>query len=117
MRRSLLVASLLFAPGLLFADEVFLKNAGTISGRIVEQTDEVVKVDIGDGIVGVPTSSVERIVKGKTPLDEYDERASRLDPRDAKGWRGLGRWASKAASSDCATWTSAGVIHSPTCFT
>ena len=89
----------LFTPGSPLADEVFLKNAGTISGRIVEQTDEVVKVDIGDGIVGVPTSSVERIVKGKTPLDEYEERASRLGPQDAKGWRGLGRWASQRGLS------------------
>jgi hypothetical protein len=90
---------LLFVPTLLLADEVYLKDAGTITGRIVEQTDTMVKVDIGDGILGVPTSRVERIVKGSTPLDEYDERASRLGPQDAKGWRSLGRWASQQGLS------------------
>lgn len=90
---------LLFVPTLLFADEVFLKDAGSISGRIVEQTETTVKVNVGDGIVGVPMSRVERIVKGRTPLDEYDELASRLGPQDAVGWRNLGRWASQQGLS------------------
>jgi hypothetical protein len=79
---------------LLRADEVYLKGAGVLSGRIVEQTEKIIKVDVGDGKIGVPMSQVERIVKGKSPLDEYDERASKLGPKDARGWRSLGRWAS-----------------------
>lgn len=90
-----LSALLFLAPALALADEVFLAGAGSISGRIVEQTETTVQVDIGDGIVGVPMSSVERIVKGRTPLDEYDERAGRLGPQDVDGWRNLGRWAVK----------------------
>ena len=78
---------------LLHADEVYLKGAGVLSGRIVEQTETMIKVDVGDGIIGVPPSRVERIVKGRSPLDEYDERASRLGPQDVKGWRSLARWA------------------------
>jgi len=81
--------------GFALADEVYLQNGGTITGRIVEQTDAVVKVDIGGGTVGVPASEVERIVKGRTPLDDYDERSARLAPDDVKGWRNLGRWASQ----------------------
>jgi hypothetical protein len=77
----------------LFADEVYLKDAGTISGRIIQQTDTIILIDIGSGEIGVPPDRVERIVKGRSPLDEYDERAARLGPQDVKGWRSLGRWA------------------------
>jgi hypothetical protein len=90
---------LLFVPTLLHADEVFLKDAGMISGRIVEQTETMVTVDVGGGIMGVPASRVERIVRGRTALDDYDERASRLGPQDVKGWRSLGRWASEQGLS------------------
>jgi tetratricopeptide (TPR) repeat protein len=95
-----LLVLLFLTSGLAFADEVFLKGAGSISGRIVEQTDTMVKVDIGGGIMGAPMSHVERIVKGRTPLDDYDERAAALGPRDAKGWRSLGKWASEQGLSE-----------------
>jgi hypothetical protein len=84
---------LFLLPAILFADEVYLEGGATFSGRIVEQTETMVKIDIGDGVVGVPTSRVERIVKGRSALDEYDEIAGRLEPQDVKGWRILGRWA------------------------
>jgi hypothetical protein len=91
---------LFLVPALALADEVFLAGAGSISGRIVEQTETMVKVDIGGGIMGVPMSRVERIVKGRTPLDDYDERAAKLGPQDAAGWRSLGRWASQQGLSE-----------------
>lgn len=90
---------LLLAPGLLFADEVHLQGGAVFSGRIVEQTEAMVTVEIGDGVVGVPMSRVESIVKGRSPLDEYDERATRLKAEDADGWRSLGRWASQQGLS------------------
>ena len=93
MRR--LAFLLLLMPAPLFADEVFLKGAGSISGRIVEQTETMVTVDIGGGVMGVPLSRVERIVKARSPLDDYDDRAAKLGPQDTAGWRDLGRWASQ----------------------
>jgi hypothetical protein len=84
---------LLLLPTVLFADEVFIKGAGSISGRIVDQTGTLVLVDTGSGTIGVPVASVDRIVKARTDLDEYDERAGRLGPWDLDGWRALGRWA------------------------
>jgi hypothetical protein len=90
---------LLLVPALLFADEVHLKGGAVFSGRIVEQTETMVMVDIGDGVVGVAMSRVERIVKGRSPLDDYDERAARLQADDADGWRSLGRWASQQGLS------------------
>lgn len=85
---------LLFPATALLADEVFLKGAGSISGRIVEQTDTKVMVDIGGGVMGVPMSHVDHIVRARSPLDDYDDRAGRLTAQDVNGWRELARWAS-----------------------
>jgi hypothetical protein len=82
-------------PAALFADEVFLQGAGTISGRIVEQTATFVKVDVGGGIVGVPMSRVAKIVKARCPLDDYLARAAKLAPTDSAGWLKLAVWASQ----------------------
>lgn len=90
---------LLLVPSLAVADEVYIKGAGVLSGRIIEETETMIKVDIGDGIMGVPPSRVDRIVRGRSPLDEYDERASQLRPEDTKGWRSLGRWAKQQGLS------------------
>ena len=90
-----LLVLLVFVPALAFADDVYLKGGAVFSGRIVEQTATSVSVDIGEGVVAVPMSRVERIVKGRSSLDEYDERASSLEPQDVDGWRSLGAWASQ----------------------
>jgi len=86
---------LFLVPASLFADQVFLKDAGSITGRIVEQTDTLVRVDVGGGIIGVPADRVERIEKGRSALDDYDDRAKKLAPTDAAGWNKLGQWASQ----------------------
>ena len=100
MRRiPFLVSGLLLLPTALLADEVFLKGAGTISGRIVEQTDTMVTVDLGGGVMGVPMAHVDHIVKARGPLDEYDDRAARLAPGDVGGWRSLGAWAAQQGLS------------------
>jgi hypothetical protein len=93
MRRAVLLPLILLIPGIVFADEVFLKDAGSISGRIVEQNETTVKVDIGDGFIAVPMARVDRIVKGKSPLDVYADRAAKLGAQDVDGWRTLGDWA------------------------
>ena len=94
---------LLLVPALALADEVYLAGAGKLSGRIVEQTETTVTVDVGGGNISVPASRVERIVKGRTPLDDYDERAARLGPQDVDGWRSLGSWASQQGLGSQAT--------------
>ena len=64
--KKLFLILVLSVPGVLFADEVYLKDAGSISGRVVEQNETTVKVDIGDGFIAVPASRVERIEKGRS---------------------------------------------------
>lgn len=95
MRTFSLLLFLLLLPTVLFADEIFIKGAGSVSGRIVDQTATQVVVDVGGGVVGVPLARVERIVKAPTALDEYDARAAALKPWNLAGWRALARWASR----------------------
>jgi hypothetical protein len=96
---AVVAAVLLLVPSLLRADEVFLKGGAKFSGRIESQTDTMITIDIGDGVVGVPMARVDKVVKGRSPLDEYDERAKALGAQDADGWRTLGRWASHSGLS------------------
>jgi hypothetical protein len=94
-----LLLLVLLVPASALADEVYLVSAGTLSGRIVEQTEATVTVDVGGGVISVPTSRVERIVKGRTPLDDYDQLTTQIGPQDVDGWRNLGRWASQQGLS------------------
>jgi hypothetical protein len=89
-----LLLLLLLLPGPLLGDVVYLKGGGKFTGRIVEQTTERMTIDIGDGVIGFSMERVEEIVKGPSPLDEYDARASKLGPQDVNGWRSLAQWAS-----------------------
>jgi hypothetical protein len=90
----LLLALLVGAPSASRADVVHLKSGGKLEGRIVEQTESSVEVDIGAGTMTLPMSSVERIEEGRSPLDDYDERVRGLAENDLDGWLELARWAS-----------------------
>ena len=56
-----------------------------MEGRTVQQTETSIEVDIGAGTLTFPMSSVDRIEKGRSPLDEFDERAAALDPIAGRG--------------------------------
>ena len=79
MSRTLLLPLLLIAVSA-SADDVYLKGAGKVSGRIVSQTETSIQVDVGAGTITVPMSRVDRIESGRTALDEYAERAARIGP-------------------------------------
>jgi len=93
VKRAIAVIALAAAP--VFADDVFLKGGGRFTGQIVEQTEESVTVDIGGGYLTAPMSTVVRIEKGTSPLEEYRARAANIPPGDAEGWRELAQWAQK----------------------
>jgi hypothetical protein len=76
------------------AAEVLLKSGGRLSGRIVERSEASITVDVGAGRITVPASSVVRIDEGRSALEDYEERAARLDPADVAGWLELAAWAS-----------------------
>ena len=86
---------LVLVPALLFADDVYVKGGAKFSGRIVSHTETTITIDIGQGEVGIPVDRIEKIVQGYSPLNEYEERAAKLQPGDANGWRDLGRFAAE----------------------
>jgi hypothetical protein len=89
----LMLLAAILLPAAASADEVFLKGGGQLSGRIVSRTATTVEVDVGAGRIGVPASSVVRIEEGRSPLQDYEERAGRLAAEDVDGWVGLAGWA------------------------
>lgn len=97
MKRSFALIALIALIGLaatpLLADEVHLKGGGRISGVVVEQTAENVTVDIGAGKMTVRMSTVLKIEKSTSPLQEYRARAEAIAAGDAEAWRELAKWA------------------------
>ena len=91
MRGSIAVVALVAAP--LFADEVYLKGGGRVTGEIVERSDSSVTVDIGSGTISVRTASIVRIEANVSPSQEYRRRAAAIPAGDAEAWRELARWA------------------------
>ena len=91
MKRVFVIIAL--ATGPIFADEVYLRGGGQITGEIVEQSDDAVTVDIGGGTITTRMSNVVRIEKGISPLQEYRVKAESVPDNDAEGWRELARWA------------------------
>jgi hypothetical protein len=87
------VLGLALLPVVAGADEVFIRGGGQLSGDVVERGPDFIMVDIGTGRIGLPLSSVERIVPGDTPVRLYRQRAASLDTADVEGWLALGRWA------------------------
>jgi hypothetical protein len=76
------------------ADTVHLKGGGQIQGVILDQTEDAVTVDIGGGgTVTARMSSVVRIEKNRSPLEDFRERADAIPAGDAEAWRELARWA------------------------
>lgn len=92
MKRGLVVVALAAAP--LFADEVHLRGGGRLTGEIVEQTADSVTVNVGGGTMSVRASSVVKIEKSRSPMQEYRERAAAIPAGDAESWRALAQWAS-----------------------
>ena len=97
MKRAVWVIALAAVP--LFADEVYLRGGGRMTGEIVEQNEDSVTVDIGGGTLTAPMSSVVRIEQSVSPLQEYRTRAANIPQGDAEAWRELARWAQGRALS------------------
>ncbi len=97
VKRALVIIFLAACP--VFADDIYLKGGGQITGEIVKRTDDSVTVDIGGGYAEVRMSSVVRIEEGMSPLQEYRARAEEIPAGDTEAWRELARWATGEALS------------------
>jgi len=93
----IVIAILAAAP--VFADDVYLKGGGQITGQIIDQTEDSVTVDIGGGTISAKMSTVLRIETNTSPLQEYRDRAAKITADDAEAWRDLAHWATGYALS------------------
>jgi hypothetical protein len=91
VKQAIVIIALVAAP--VFADDIYLRGGGQITGQIIEQTEDSVTVDIGGGTISAKMSSVVKIDKNNSPLQEYRERAAKIPAGDAEVWRELARWA------------------------
>ena len=94
MRSHVIALALALAAAPVLGDELVLKGGGRVTGEIVGETETEVTVDIGAGRMTVPKSSVVRVERSASPLQQYRAEAAKLAPQDVEGWRKLGRWAS-----------------------
>ncbi len=91
MKWALAVLLLLSPP--VFADQVFLKSGGTLSGVVVARTANAIVMEVAPGRITLPLSRVERIVEGRSGLGVYRERVAGLAATDTAGWLALAQWA------------------------
>jgi len=74
------------------ADILHLKSGGKIEGKVVGEKDGVLVVRTRFGTQRIPRADVLRIEKKATLEEEYEARASGLDPEDGAGHLALARW-------------------------
>jgi len=81
------------------ADEVSLKSGEKIEGKIVEETDDYIRLEIegkaGKGSRRINRSEIASIEKKKTPREEFTDRFLAISSDDAEGFYKLGVWAKK----------------------
>lgn len=108
MRRSMFFANLFFAllfvagpsgSSVLRADTIFKKDGTEVVGKVVQEEEKRVLVEIQMGKmaakVWIDRKDISRIEKGRTPTDVFQERLAELAPHDIEGHRALAGWANE----------------------
>jgi hypothetical protein len=90
-----ILALALCAPQFAGADVVYLTNGRSMEGIVLEESNDQVLIKLAFGEIGLPRSSILRIERGPSDLEEYLERRARLVERDARAgdWLQLAGWA------------------------
>jgi len=76
-------------------DIIQLKNGNALEGKIIEETDDSVVLDMPAGKVTVSRDDIAGIERKISPLEIYEEEAARLDDDDSVGHYVLGMWCKK----------------------
>jgi len=100
-RTWLLVAifSLAFPPGVR-ADVVVLSDGKIIEGKIAQETESAVVVEVGTVKMRLPREKVVLIEKGSTSVEVYQHRLSTLKPDDLTGHIELARFCEERRLND-----------------
>lgn len=73
------------------ADDVHLKDGRVLSGRVAEEGSRYTIVD-RDRKYAVPKAKVEKVVKRRSFMDDYEERLDKLPEDDAEAIFEFGKW-------------------------
>jgi hypothetical protein len=92
MKRAMAVVIVLAAPAA-WADQVYLRGGGVLSGEVVEQTAAAVVIEVGPGRMTLPAASVLRVAHSQSALAVFRQRAAGLGPDNPAGWLELARFA------------------------
>ncbi|NUN50304.1 MAG: hypothetical protein HUU15_15945 [Candidatus Brocadiae bacterium] len=88
--RAWILALAFAAPAL--ADTVICKDGRKIEGRILEDTEHGVKLEVRHGSVTIPRHQIRSVERGATSEEVYRERSARIAPGDVKAMLDLARW-------------------------
>jgi len=95
MKRALAVLAVvigLAAPAA-WADQIFLRGGGILSGEVVEQTATTVVIEVGPGRMTLPAERVLRVARSQSDLAVFRQRAAALGPDTPAAWLELARFA------------------------
>jgi len=82
MKKLIFVLLFLSIPQISFSDIILMKNGKTISGKIVERTEEYLKVDSGIGInITIYTDQIKKEIPDENPPVDSE---STLSPSSAE---------------------------------
>ncbi|WP_372371158.1 hypothetical protein [Candidatus Uabimicrobium sp. HlEnr_7] len=90
------IAIIILLISFLYADEVVLKNKKIHVGKIISKTNKVIIIKNQAGlIITIDRRNIKRILKRKTPQQEFRERYKSIDKNDQQELKKLAQWASK----------------------
>lgn len=94
--------ALLLLASLLRADDIVLANGRTVSGRIVEEKDGVVRIMRPAAILTLQKSEITAIVRGPSEFDEYFRRSAALANDAIEGRLELAAWCKARGHTEAA---------------
>ncbi len=87
MKRFALSAALLLAAALVAqADKVFMKDGRTFDGKVVDETDDTIKLRMSKGTIPIKKADIDRIEKGTSAVEELDTMLEGLTPSNPAGY-------------------------------
>jgi len=92
-RPALLILSLAAAAAPALADTLFLKNGTVLEGKLVSETGGVYEIKTRFGTQKIPAARVERVERGPSPEEAFEERWKKLAADDRAGALDLWRFA------------------------
>ena len=98
IRRNLFAAiSLALMASIASADVLHLKRGGRLEGVLISEEGASVTIDVGMGRVSLPRTSILRIERSTSALEEFRARLGRIPSGDVRAYVALARFASDAA--------------------